>query len=93
MMVEGRTRLKASDLTYIPDPHQRMVQATKFLRQLSITEAEAVRIRDEALRVCVDEHGESQASVAEALGIVNQRVSQILKRARGVYEATRPPFS
>lgn len=85
--------MKASDLTYIPDPHQRMVQATKFLRQLAITEEEVVRIRDEALRQCVDEHGEKQAEVATSLGIVNQRVSQILKRARGVYEATRPPFA
>lgn len=84
--------MKASDLAYIPDAHTRMVQVHKFLRQLKLTEEVAVQMRDEALRICVDERGETQQEVADALGIVNQRVSQILARARGVHEATRPPF-
>lgn len=84
--------MKASDLAHIPDPHTRMVQAHKFLRQLKLTEEVVVQMRDEALRLCVDERNETQQEVADALGVVNQRVSQILARARGVYEATRPPF-
>lgn len=85
--------MKVSDLAHIPDPHTRMVQATKFLRHLGVAEQEAIAIRDEAMRVCVDERGETQQAVADAIGVVNQRVSQILKRARRVHAATSAPFS
>lgn len=84
--------MKASDVAHIPDPHQRMVQGTRFLRWLEITQQEVTAIRDEALRVCVDERGETQQAVGDALGLTNQRVSQILKRARGVHEASAAPF-
>lgn len=85
--------MKVSDLAHIPDPHTRMVQATKFLRYLEVAQEEAILIRDEAMRQCVDERGQTQQAVADALGVVNQRVSQILKRARGVYAETAAPFS
>lgn len=85
--------MKASDLTYIADPHVRMVQATKFLRQLETTRNEVIALRDEALRLCVDVHGEKQVRVADALGVNSQRVAQLLRRARETHEATSPPFT
>lgn len=85
--------MKASDLAHIPDPHSRMVQATRFLRWLEITQQEVTDLRDEALRQCVDEHKETQVSVAESLGLANQRVHQLLKRARAKHEATSAPFA
>lgn len=84
--------MKASDLAEIPDPHTRMVQATRFLRWLAVTQREVTDLRDEALRQCVDEHKETQLSVAESLGLANQRISQLVKRARLKYEASSPPF-
>lgn len=72
--------MKVSDLTQIPDASTRLIQAQKFLVSLKETEEAAARIRDEALLEARNEL--SQYDVAFFLGVSQQRVSHMEKRAR-----------
>lgn len=72
--------MKASDLTRIKLPEQRLAQSQKFLISLKITEEAASKIRNEALLELVKE-GWSQRKIARFLGISQQRVGQLISKA------------
>lgn len=75
--------MKVQDLTHIADPYSRFVQSVRFLDYLENAEKQTMEIRDRAL---LDLEGEmSQENIALDLGVSQQRVGQLLKRARERY--------
>lgn len=71
--------MKVSDLADIPDSVQRLIQSQKFLVALKQAEDAAASIRDAALLDVRD--ALSQGDIAALLGVSQQRVSQMEKKA------------
>jgi DNA-directed RNA polymerase specialized sigma subunit len=80
--------MNVRDLTHIPDPMQRFAQSQKFLREIKRAEESAVKIRSQALLELRDSTEEdrklSQRELGQMLGVSQQRISQMLKRAEVV---------
>lgn len=71
--------MKASDLVAIPDASQRLIQAHKFLMSIKEAEGVAALVRDHALLELRKEM--SQPDIGNLLGLSQQRISQMEKRA------------
>lgn len=85
--------MKASDLESIPDPVQRLIQAHKFMQRLKKTEEVVAGIRDAALYEEIQREGRTNLShLARLIGISQQRMDQLKKRAIENHADLSPPW-
>lgn len=80
--------MKVSDIASIPDPYQRFIQSSKFLRSLKDAETKAAEIRDRALLELRDPKNQkrpTQTALAEEIGVAPQRISTIETTAKKRY--------